>query len=280
MPTLAPKGRLAEIPLPVLLEQLYEQRLTGRVLVECDGATNTIFFRDGYPVAVQLPSSVEQLGRVLYEMKFLDEATYRDSLTEPPPRGKRYGELLVQKNLISNDNLRLGLKAQVRRKLHRLFFLVDGAYSIEPGNHNEGVHNSEATRVHPARAIYQGVRSAWNTERLQRALAEFSDRAMWCSLTEETALKRYALAPQDEAIGELLRKGYWRYDDLAAAVSSTTPQTLLALVYALWVTNGLDVQPPELVVCLNKELAARLPEGSRPRTPTPARVAAARRARS
>ena len=66
--------------------------------------------------------------------------------------------------------MRLALKAQVRRKLHRLFFLNDGAFELRRQRARAGVQRHESLRIHPARAIYHGVRSAWNAERLKGAL--------------------------------------------------------------------------------------------------------------
>src|SRR5262249_11390265 len=119
-------GPLADHPLPLVLHQLYQAEASGVLTLSARAGQHEVFFRAGYPVAVDLPGSAELLGKVLLDTKVIDEATYKRSLTEPPPPGKRYGDVLLEKKWVTEEQLRLALKAQVRRKLHRLFFLSDG----------------------------------------------------------------------------------------------------------------------------------------------------------
>ena len=76
-----------------------------------------------------------------------------------------------EEGLVTEEQLRQALKAQVRRKLHRLFFLAEGSIRYEDGKHEEGLQHNESLRVHPWRALYHGVRSAWNADRLRAASA-------------------------------------------------------------------------------------------------------------
>ena len=98
--------------------------------------------------------------------------------------------------IVGHDQLRLALKAQVRRKLHRVFFLNDGGFAFEPGDHAQGMFRGESLKVQPVRAIYQGVRSAWNADRLKAALFLLEENAIKCSL-DDAAMARYGLGDQD-----------------------------------------------------------------------------------
>lgn len=147
------KGNVADDPLPTLLHPLFAQKATGVLRLQNRAGRHDVYLRGGYPVAVTLPGSAELLGKVLFEMGILDEATYKKTLAEPPPPGQRYGEMLLAKKLVTEDQIRLALKAQVRRKLHRLFFLNDGDYEFTAGEHEQGVLRHESLRIHPARAI-------------------------------------------------------------------------------------------------------------------------------
>jgi curved DNA-binding protein CbpA len=251
------KGNLADEPLPTLLHQLFAQKATGVLHILSRAGRHDVFLRAGYPVAVTLPGSVELLGKVLLEMGIIDEATYKETLAQPPPEGQRYGDMLLEKRLVTEEQIRLALKAQVRRKLHRLFFLNDGTFELDVREHDQGVQRQESLRIHPARAIYHGVRSAWNDERLQSALFLLEDRAIKCILSAED-VARYGVGPDDGRVAELLRKGYWTIADLIGA-SALPPQPVHALVYALYITDGLEVRAAAEVPRLRKRNDPSLP---------------------
>lgn len=250
-------GNLADDPLPTLLHQLFAAKATGVLHIQNRAGRHDVYLRGGYPVAVNLPGSAELLGKVLFEMGILDEETYKRTLAEPPPAGQRYGDMLLAKRLCTEDQIRLALKAQVRRKLHRLFFLTDGTYELVAGEHDHGLQKSESLRIHPARAIYHGVRSAWNAERLKGALFLLDGKAIKCVLDNE-AVARYGVGPDDGRVAELLRKGYWTIADLVAA-AGLPPQPVHALVYALYITDALDIKSAAEVPRLRKRADTPLP---------------------
>jgi curved DNA-binding protein CbpA len=142
----------------------------------------------------------------------------------------------------------------VRRKLHRLFFLNDGTFDFVAGEHDQGLQKSESLRIHPARAIYHGVRSAWNAERLKGALFLLDGKAIKCTLDNE-GVARYGVGPDDGRVAELLRKGYWTVADLVEA-AGLPPQPVHALVYALYITDGLDIKSAQEVPRLRKRTDA------------------------
>jgi curved DNA-binding protein CbpA len=251
------KGNLADDPLPTLLHQLFVGKTTGVLHIQNRAGRHDIYLRAGYPVAVTLPGSAELLGKVLFEMGILDEATYKKTLAEPPPPGQRYGDMLLAKRLCTEDQMRLALKAQVRRKLHRLFFLNDGTYELTAGEHDQGLQKHESLRIHPARAVYHGVRSAWNAERLKGALFLLDGKAIKCTLDNE-GVARYGVGPDDGRVAELLRKGYWTVADLVEA-AGLPPQPVHALVYALYITEALDIKSAAEVPRLRKRSDPGLP---------------------
>ena len=227
-----------ELPLPVALERLFVAKSTGVLTLEARQGHHVVYVRDGYPVAVELPGSFELLGRVLVEMKMLDEGAYQTSLSSPPPEGQRYGELLLGQGHITEDQLRQALKAQVRRKLHRLFFLTDSAIVFEPKEHQEGLQRNESLRVHPWRATYHGVRSAWNADRLRQALMPLGGKLLHTSLTTDE-LARFGLGANDGVAVTLLRENTLTLDALITQ-SGLPLQPVSALVYALYVSSTLD----------------------------------------
>ncbi|HEX6838775.1 MAG TPA: DUF4388 domain-containing protein [Polyangia bacterium] len=260
------KGNLADDPLPTLLHQQFVAKSTGVLHIQNRAGRHDIYLRGGYPVAVTLPGSAELLGKVLFEMGILDEATYKKTLAEPPPPGQRYGDMLLAKRLCTEDQMRLALKAQVRRKLHRLFFLNDGSYEFVAGEHDQGLQKHESLRIHPARAIYHGVRSAWNAERLKGALFLLDGKAIKCTLDNE-GVARYGVGPDDGRVAELLRKGYWTLPDLVEA-AGLPPQPVHALVYALYISEALDIKSAAEVPRLRKRADTPLAPNAQAASPS------------
>lgn len=260
------KGNLADDPLPTLLHQQFVAKSTGVLHIQNRAGRHDVYLRGGYPVAVTLPGSAELLGKVLFEMGILDEATYKKTLAEPPPPGQRYGDMLLAKGLCTEDQMRLALKAQVRRKLHRLFFLNDGSYEFVAGEHDQGLQKAESLRIHPARAIYHGVRSAWNAERLKGALFLLDGKAIKCTLDNE-GVARYGVGPDDGRVAELLRKGYWTLPDLVEA-AGLPPQPVHALVYALYISEALDIKSAGEVPRLRKRSDTPLPPNAQAASPS------------
>jgi curved DNA-binding protein CbpA len=267
--TLQLKGRLQDEPLPLVLHQVHGAQATGTLRLETRVGRHEVFFRQGFPVAVRLPGSAELLGKVLVEMGILDEETHKRTMAEPPPKGMKYGEWLVERKLVTAEHMRLALKAQVRRKLHRLFFLNDGQFDFAAGEHEEGREGQEALKIHPWRAIYQGVRSAWNGERLSGALFLLDGKAIKLTV-DEAAAARYGIGQEDGRIAELLRKGHWTVPDLIEAVGLPV-QPVHALVYAFYITEALDVKNADEVPRLRRKpgeqsVAAPMPQAAAPRT--------------
>jgi curved DNA-binding protein CbpA len=229
---------VADLPLPVALERSFRARATGTLTLEARQGKHVVFLRDGYPVAVELPGSFELLGKVLVEMKILTEDAYQKTTAEPLPAGMRYGELLLSRGLVTEDQLRQALKAQVRRKLHRLYFLTDASIAFTPGEHGEGLQRNESLRVHPWRANYHGVRSAWNADRLRQALVSLAGKPLHTALTPEE-LARFGLGAEDGKVGALLRGGPHTLDTLSLD-SGLPPQPVSALVYSLLIAAALD----------------------------------------
>ena len=266
------QSTVQELPLPVALERLFGARSTGVLTLDARQGHHVIYVRDGFPVAVELPGSFELIGRVLVEMKLLDETTYNTTLSAPPPEGQRYGETLLSMGLITEDQLRQALKAQVRRKLHRLFFLTDSSIAFEAREHQEGVQRNESLRVHPWRATYHGVRSAWNADRLRQALMPLGGMQLHTSLQAEE-VARFGLGANDGVAVQLLRDKILTLDALITE-SGLPLQPVCALVYALYVSSTLEdpsrdgpTRAPTVSGGYSMATARRAPTGEGPAVP-------------
>ena len=105
------------------------------------------------------------------------------------------------------------------------------------------------------------MRSAWNAERLKGALFLLEGKAIKCTLDDE-GVARYGVGPDDGRVAELLRKGYWAIADLVEA-AGLPPQPVHALVYALYISEALDIKSAAEVPRLRKRTETPLPPNAR-----------------
>src|SRR5262249_52033944 len=115
------------------------------------------------------------------------------------------GRRLVAANVVTNDQLLSALRLQVRRRLHRLFFIEGGTFTLLPGAHDRGVEAGTEIRVDPLRGIYQALRSGWSEARFGMQLAVVGGRSLKL-VAGADQLFRYGLAEPDHAVIRLLQE--------------------------------------------------------------------------
>lgn len=247
----------------MVLHQLYTLRFTGELALNTRAGIIQVYVRDGYPVYVNLSEKNDLLGRLMVEMRLLTEAGLRHSLATPPEPGERYGEVLLRLGLCDESQLRQALRAQVRRKLHRLFALTEGGYAAIPGEHNKGLQGGESLRVHPWRVIYHGVRS-YPAERLRTLLQPLEDRAFCLGpQAAPESGRRYGFGAEENYLMELLRRGFWGLSELLET-ATLEPTLVQTVVYTLLATEQLEIGPADSQP-RGREHMADLPPPPRPK---------------
>jgi hypothetical protein len=272
----AVRGTLQDRPVPRLLHELFRKQLTGSLTVIDDsGDESRLFLRDGAPVHIERPNDIDRLDQVLIEAGLLPPDVIRGFSATLPP-GRRLGETLIERGLITAGALANVLKLQMRRKLLRLFFPRKGEFAVyvEAHPYGNGGEFGEM-RVDPRCLIYPGIRTAYDESRLEAELAPLkSHRFRLLSTLSESLLEAMGFQPQDLtlralgdralAISELPVTGAKRidsfsvvlallYTDLLDAVEVLTPAEApspsalkpapAAPPAAAWVTTRLPDPP-------------------------------------
>lgn len=242
---LVDSGQLTAQPgepsLPVLLCRARKEHLTGALQLFTGPSVHQVFFRGGYPVCALLTGGGERLGQVLFEVGALDRDRYLRAQALTQQGQERIGAVLMQARLLDRAALREGLRAQVRRRLHRLFFLGDVDYQLFRGDHAQGMEEGEALRCDPTRAIYFGVQRAWPEHRLGTELTPTSGLAIRLQAPWGSEAARWLLPPEAR-VCELLGRGAWTLPELRE-VSGLPSRALLSLIYAFYVAGALELRP-------------------------------------
>jgi hypothetical protein len=238
-------GPLAATSLSELLARAYAERLTGALqLTGQMQQVDQVWFRGGYPVAVLLSSGAERLGQVLLEAGFLDRDGFLRAQALPQEGAARIGQILLQARLLTRTALKEGLRAQVRRRLFRLFFAGTGPparYQLFRCDHDQGLETGEPLRCDPWRAVYHGVRRVWDADRLRTALLPLSGQEFRLDPTLATAAAAW-LSPPEAGVVTRLSRGFVTLPELEQAAPLPGP-ALQALLVASQLFASLEVRP-------------------------------------
>ncbi len=269
----AVRGSIGDRPVARLLYDLFRKGVTGCLTVIDDSADESrLYLRDGAPVHLERPNDIDRLDQVLIEAGLVAPEMLRGLSATLPP-GRRLGETLVERGLISARALADVLKLQVRRKLLRLFFPRKGEFAVylEPHPFGTGGEYGEM-RIDPRCLIYPGIRAAYDEQRLEAELAPLRTLrfrllpTLASSMLEAMGFPAHdatlkAIADRAMSLAELPAPGAMRVDSMSV---------VMALLY----TDLLETVP--IVEHRPSEAAARPAPHSPAPAPQPAPVEAAR----
>ncbi len=105
------------------------KRKPGQLFFRRKNVQKHLFFQDGELIYVRTNQPQEMLGEVLFRLGRLTEETF-DKIEEYVEPNKIIGENLIQNNLISREDLKMGLNYQMREVVLNLFHIFDGVFKM------------------------------------------------------------------------------------------------------------------------------------------------------
>lgn len=112
------------------LRNIYFNRQSGRLIYRGESIYKFLFFREGQLVFAKTNQPDELLGRVLYRMGKLSDEEY-ERLDEIVTPKKYIGEILIQKKMITTEELFRALQTQMREIVLNLFPLFEGQFKFQ-----------------------------------------------------------------------------------------------------------------------------------------------------
>jgi Domain of unknown function (DUF4388) len=133
MTSLPTSGNIREVPLPVILQHLQQEKATGALVVRCGGAEKCIYVKNGQIVFASSSDGNDRLGEVLVKDGLLSREHLETALKVYRKNAglKKIGAILVESGFVSPRGLFAGLKTQVKDILFSLFLLDDAEYRFE-----------------------------------------------------------------------------------------------------------------------------------------------------
>ena len=128
LPSLA-QGDLRETSAAELVAAVFRARASGTLALEGKGTGEIrTFFRAGDMCGTGLFAGFHTLAHVLLANDWVDAVAIDESREESARTGKRHGEVLVARSLLTPDQLRAALLSQHRQNLSALLAMGGGSY--------------------------------------------------------------------------------------------------------------------------------------------------------
>ncbi len=127
------KGSLKRVAFPQLVFDIASSKTSGSLYLLSGETKKIVVFRDGCPKFVRSNLAEECLGQVLAEQGIITQKQCNDTLEALRRTGKRQGELLVERGILSRGNLEYGLRAQLETKLFEIFSWQQGRFQFKEG---------------------------------------------------------------------------------------------------------------------------------------------------
>lgn len=224
-----------------LLPQLFRKKVTGYIVVTDQTRDESeVYLRDGSPVHVRRPVDTDRLDNLLVEYGVVPADAVAAASAQVGP-GQRLGDVLERMGLLDRGKLAQVLKAQVVRKLTRLFFVAEGTYAVyvEPHSYGEG-DDLALMRVDPRCVLYPGIRAAYALPRVTQEVSRLVGQRFRLREVSNGFIAAMGMSAEDATI-EALRIRWLTLDDLDATTSR--PLEVRSVVLALYYGDLLERQP-------------------------------------
>ena len=168
------RGSLGEFNVVEILQMLGLGNMTGALhLHQPDGRTGIVYFSDGFlATCTELNTEALTLGLVLQQlgMATAEQLDGAYGLQTQDPLGKRIGELLVDYEIISPEQLQDALKTQLLWTVRELAQWQEGAYEFLPGEHLPA--EDMPLRIEVTRVMMEVLRYTQEWDELQQVLPD------------------------------------------------------------------------------------------------------------
>ena len=238
------EGSLQDVPIaPLFLSQAVHRR-TGVLEIRRRQVWKKVVFEAGVPVDCRSNLVHETLGRYMVLEGKLSEENFTASLGRAAARGVPLGEELLEKGLVSPEDLFRILQANLAKKLLDLFTWREGEFHAV----DDDLPTAESSlKLKVPQLILTGVTKLAPQEEVDMAVGPLVGQKLCLFPSPPIPLEEIRFSPRQSQLVEAIRPGR-RMGELAEATGLTVDE-ITRLLYALLV---LGVVVPE----------SRLPKGA------------------
>jgi DNA-binding response OmpR family regulator/tetratricopeptide (TPR) repeat protein len=158
----ATRGDLSKTSLPHLLFRGLEKRFTGILALQRGKVQKEIYILSGHPIFVESNIRAETLGQLLLKRGGITPAEHERVLGNLQRKGNRYGESLVELNIMKEEQVLLELAAQTRYKIEVCLVWRDGSWQMIEDS--SSCNNVPRCTVNPESLVFEGLKRRLHAE--------------------------------------------------------------------------------------------------------------------
>ena len=222
------EGDLSEIPFAVLLYALARARRTVSIQIRRGPLLKEIFLEDGVPVDCRSNLVHETLSRFMVSTGRLDEATAADAFRESVARSVRFGDVLLEKELVTAEELIKILQQNLAHKLLDGFSWRDGVFRLTASTPDL----DSPLKVNVVQLVLIGVSRFATQEQIDGSIAPLIGTSLAVNPNPVFSVDEIKLPPGHKPLVEALQTKAMRIDELAKA-TGIAYQDLTRSLYAL-----------------------------------------------
>jgi len=260
LPSLA-QGDLSETSAPELVAAVFRSRASGTLWLETSQAAEIrIFFRAGDMCGTAAFPGARNLAHVLLANDWVAALDIESSRDEAMKAGKRHGEVLVARKLLTRDQLRAALAAQHTTNLLTLMALTEGKYDWR-GWEPPPAWAREVV-VDPVGCLVDALEREQHAPRREKMIAWLGNHPVRLSGDWADLEPRITLAPTDRRATALLALPR-RVPEFVRA-SQLEPTRAEAVLAALLLSGAAEPQPDARPATDDADVAPAPPERQKP----------------
>jgi hypothetical protein len=222
------QGDLAEVSFAMLLYALNRAHTSATLRIERGPLWKEIYLEGGVPVDCRSNMVQETLSRFVVTIGRLDQITaescYRESIT----RSVRFGDVLIEKELMGAEELLNILQQNLARKLLDGFSWQSGTFRVD----GRPPQVDSPLRVNVPQLVFIGVNRFATQEVIDSSIAPLIGKQLALNPEPICSIDQLKIAKQHEGVVGGLQSGGVRIDQLAA-LDGVAYEELTRLLYAL-----------------------------------------------
>ena len=218
MTSLPTHGSVAEAPVPRLLLDLYRDRYSGALSLECQRMQKKILFHEGAPVAAESDLASDSLCAQLVSTGTLTRVEVSRVEDTVAQKGCEESVAVLELGLMQPRELFAALKELVKRRTIACFGWSEGNYTLSP--EDKPAEHNQPFRADPIALVQEGLELAWDVDRMLQALTPQMDRFPVARSALAGAVQRLQTDATTDAMLSQLDGSSSLGDLLSAAVQS------------------------------------------------------------
>jgi hypothetical protein len=230
----AREGNLDEVPFAVLLYALARFERSVTLEISRPPMAKKIVIERGIPIQCQSNLAHETLSRFMQRTGKIDNATANECLAESISNSMRFGDVLLEKNLICAEELHKLLQLNLARRLLDGFSWQHGAYRLS----DIPPEIDSTLRVNVPQLIIFGVTRFATQQQIDASIGPLIGTPLAIHPSPFFSLDDIRMSPRQRSVLDALAGGPLRIDELASSTGIAFDE-LSRMLFALTLIGGV-----------------------------------------